>query len=797
MESRIRLSGLLDGFRHIVDTIWIISIDDAQVEILRDSMMPEEEGQVLDYKVLSDTYISDYVYPPDVDLWNEALSFPALKAFSVSGLCEKRLDMRFSNTLFGFEWHEAFVRVLNDDTGKKHILLTSRYVNAVRKASIVEKAVETEYDYVVYIEANKNSYVMYTSNHESGTPVPPVASDDYERELAAFHRRYVPESQRDELTRDLSIANVRSRLREKGEYVVYCTVIEHGRYRNKKLRFSYFDRKQDIWLLTRTDVTEVYEEKRQKKLLQDALDAATVANRAKSEFLSRMSHDIRTPMNAIIGMTAIARAHAEHPERIADCLEKIAMSSRLLLGLINEVLDMSKIESGSIVLSQEEVNLTDLLEGVLTMLQPSIENKGLHFEVHLNDVRNESVIGDTQRLQQMLMNLLSNAVKYTPKQGRIVFDVTEKPSQERGFGRYEFVIADTGIGMKPDFLKKLFEPFERADDEAIRSIQGTGLGMAITQNIVTIMGGDIHVESEYGRGSTFTVSVPLRLQPQASSDTKGLEGLPVLVVDDDELTCRNTCRRLEEIGMDGEWTLSGREAVHRVVEAHETGSDYFAVIIDLKMPDMDGIETTRRIRAQVGPDIPIIMISAYDWSRYEEEALRAGVNGFIMKPLFRSRLTCKLTQFLDKKPLEHRGSFPVRDNLQGRRILLVEDNALNREIAVELLSWTGVTVETAENGKIAVEKIRSASEGYFHLVFMDIQMPVMDGSEAASAIRALDREDVRTLPIIALTANAFSNDREKAQQCGMNEHLPKPIDLDSLNETLNRWLAGGRTTATT
>ena len=316
MESRIRLSGLLDGFRHIVDTIWIISIDDAQVEILRDSMMPEEEGQVLDYKILSDTYISDYVYPPDVDLWNEALSFPALKAFSVSGLCEKRLDMRFSNTLFGFEWHEAFVRVLNGDTGKKHILLTSRYVNAVRKASIVEKAVETEYDYVVYIEANKNSYVMYTSNHESGTPVPPVASDDYERELAAFHRRYVPESQRDELTRDLSIANVRSRLREKGEYVVYCTVIEHGRYRNKKLRFSYFDRKQDIWLLTRTDVTEVYEEKRQKKLLQDALDAATVANRAKSEFLSRMSHDIRTPMNAIIGMTAIAWAHAEHPERI-------------------------------------------------------------------------------------------------------------------------------------------------------------------------------------------------------------------------------------------------------------------------------------------------------------------------------------------------------------------------------------------------------------------------------------------------------------------------------------------------
>lgn len=249
--------------------------------------------------------------------------------------------------------------------------------------------------------------------------------------------------------------------------------------------------------------------------------------------------------------------------------------------------------------------------------------------------------------------------------------------------------------------------------------------------------------------------------------------------------------------MDGEWTLSGREAVHRVVEAHETGSDYFAVIIDLKMPDMDGIETTRRIRAQVGPDIPIIMISAYDWSRYEEEALRAGVNGFIMKPLFRSRLTCKLTQFLDKKPLEHRGLFSMRDNLQGRRILLVEDNALNREIAVELLSWTGVTVETAENGKIAVEKIRSASEGYFHLVFMDIQMPVMDGYEAASAIRALDREDVRTLPIIALTANAFSNDREKAQQCGMNEHLPKPIDLDSLNETLNRWLAGGRTTATT
>lgn len=793
-RRNLRIEDFLNNIGDMVDSIWIIALKDYQVEILKDTMTGDLEGRVLDYGELSKKYMREFVYSPDIEQWMQNMSPEAVGRLARSGQGRIKFEMRFGNQLFGFEWHETVMSVLKDEGGRAdRILLTSRNINDYRKAGIVEKAVESEYDYVVYIEADRNSYVMYNSNQETDTPVPPVASNDYEKQVAEFNSLHVPEEIRDSLTEKLSISYVQPILEAEGECITYCTVQENEVLRDKKLRFSYYDRSKNIWLLTRTDITDIREEKRQRELLQDALNAATVANRAKSEFLSRMSHDIRTPMNAIIGMTAIAGVNLYRPERVADCLEKISMSSKLLLSLINEVLDMSKIESGSIVLSEEEINLADLVQGVVTMIQPTIDQKGQAFEAHINAVDDEAVIGDMQRLQQLLLNLLSNAVKYTPQKGEILLEISQLPSGSPGIGCYEFVVADTGIGMKKEFLAKLFEPFERADDETIRAIQGTGLGMAISKNIVEMMDGSIQVESEYGKGSRFKVTLNLRLQGQDFPEVGILSDLPVLIVDDDEIICRNTCLRLEEIGMDPQWTLCGRDAVLKAAQAHSEGRDYFAVIIDLRMPEMDGIETTRQIRAQIGNEVPIIMISAYEWSEYEEQARQAGVNGFIMKPLFKSRLICTLKQLAGEqpqKPVINHHSLP-EGHYPGRRVLLVEDNALNREIAVELLSPMGITVETAENGQIAVEKIAASEEYHYDLIFMDIQMPVLNGYEAAVSIRGMDRKDTKEIPIVAMTADAFAGDVKKSKDAGMNEHLPKPIDISELNRTLYRWFHGG------
>lgn len=789
IKNNLSVEELLSGFKNVMDTIWIIYLEDDRVDIMRDSMTPDWEGRSLDYTKLSDTYIKDFVYPPDIGHWDETLSISAIRRLCSSGKSDRTFDMRFRNEQFGFEWHEAYLNVLRDCDGRPdRVLLTSRYVNSYRKAAIVERAVQAEYDYVVYIEANKNSYVMYTSNPDSGTPVPPVASDDYEKEVAEFHRLYVPEEERDSLTYALSISNVGPYLNGAGEYVVYCTVIENNVRRDKKMRFSYFDREKNIWILTRTDITEIRNEKRQKEQLQNALEVANVANRAKSDFLSRMSHDIRTPMNAIIGMTAIAKTHLDNQERVNDCLDKITASSKLLMSLINEVLDMSKIESGHIVLSEEEVNLAELTQGVVTMMQPQIREKGHHFEVHLISIKHEIVISDTQRLQQILLNLLSNAVKYTDDNGNIRLEITEKPCNIEGCGLYEFLVEDNGLGMKPEFIEKAFEPFERADDERIGSIQGTGLGLSICKNIAEMMGGGIRIESDYGKGSRFTVSVCLRLSENMPEYAAELKGKSVLIADDDRVVCDNACIRLSELGMKAEYTQSGLDAIKMAVEKHEAGEDYFAVIVDLKMPGMNGIETARHIRNEIGDSIPIVIVSSYDLSDYEDEVENAGINGYITKPLFKSRLAVKLSQFV-KDASEKKEPVRIANKLYtGKRILVVEDNELNREIAVELIAETGALVETAENGKIAVDKFAESENGYYSLIFMDMQMPVMSGCDAAVTIRSLQREDAATVPIVAMTANAFADDRQKTAEAGMNEHMSKPIEISRILNIFERWL---------
>lgn len=529
-----------------------------------------------------------------------------------------------------------------------------------------------------------------------------------------------------------------------------------------------------------------------KQALLDAYEAARRANSAKSDFLSRMSHDIRTPINAIIGMTAIAGTHLDDPERVTDCLGKITVSSGHLLSLINEVLDMSKIESGKVDLNEEEFNLSDLVDALISMIRPQIKAKNQTLKVSIRDVVHEKVIGDKLRIQQSFLNLAGNAVKYTPAGGNINIFITEKTRRNERAGRYEFIFEDNGIGMSPEFVDHIFEPFSRATDSRVSKITGSGLGLAITDNLVRMMNGDIKVESELGKGSRFTVNISLKLGESEEISYDAFTDLPVLIADDEEATCENACRMLSEMGMKGEWVTDGNSAVEKVIGRHESGEDYFAVILDWKMPRMDGVQVTKEIRRRIGPDVPIIIISAYDWSDIELEARAAGADAFISKPLFKSRLARVFHEMIsgeDKSNTETDIDDLKKADFSGKRILLAEDNELNTEIAVELLEMTGLTVECAENGQIAADKFAASEQGYYDLIFMDIQMPIMNGNEAARAIRAMNRRDAKGIPIVAMTANAFNDDVQASVNAGMNEHISKPLDLKILVKTLNKWLS--------
>lgn len=783
MDKRLTSNKSLANYQYLMDTIWTIYLEDGSVEIQKDSMIPELENTKHDYVILNNTIKND-VYPPDHILWDETVSLEAFHKMIAEGCFHKKFDMRFCNKHFGFEWHEAFIDILTNKEGiPDRVVLSSHNVNDFRKSQIIETAVKAEYDYVIYIEASKNSYVMYTSGTESETP-PPVASSNYEAVVAEYNRQYMEPEFCDAMTEKMSIAHVDPILRQHGEYILYGTMIENCEKREKKMRFSYFDREQNIWLMTRTDITEIKEERKQKLLLQEALQSATAANRAKSDFLSRMSHDVRTPINAIVGMTAIAGLHMNDQNRIADCLKKITISSKLLLNLINEVLDMSKLESGKIMLTEETFKLDELLESLFIMVQSAFEAKKQKLIIH-SKVKHECLIGDVQRIQQALLNMLTNAIKYTPNKGLIQISVEEKPSVYNGYGQFEIAVTDNGIGMKPEFLSKVFEPFERSDDKAIRNIQGTGLGMAISRHIAQMMNGDILVESEYGKGSKFTMRFHVKLGGMDEYDNNLLIDLPVLVVDDDDISCEIACENLQELGMKPEWVLSGQDAVQKVSD----GNKYFAIIIDLMMPNMNGIETTYKIRECVGPDVPIIIISAYDYSDYEIEALKVGVNGFICKPIMKSKLFLLMKKFATNKKEEEEITIvpSIVASFPGKRILVVEDNDLNREIAYELLQETGAEIETASDGLEAVNKVSASPEGYYDFIIMDIQMPVMDGLEATRQIRLLDRQDTKDLPIVAMSANAFAEDVRLSLEAGMNEHIAKPIEIDRLYSVMGKW----------
>lgn len=538
------------------------------------------------------------------------------------------------------------------------------------------------------------------------------------------------------------------------------------------------------------DVTKEREEQaRQRQALEDAFKAARVANDAKTNFLSSMSHDIRTPMNAIMGMAVIAEANLASREKVKDCLDKINVSSRHLLNLINEVLDMSKIESGKMDLASEVVTLPDIVEDVMNICRPLVNQKKQELRISAEHVRHEKVITDRNRLQQVLMNLLSNAVKYTPEGGTIGLLIREEKSVVPGRGQYEFIVSDNGIGMSDEFMRHIFEPFTRAEDSRISKTQGTGLGMTITENIVRMMNGTIEVKSRQGKGSQFIIAVAFEQCEEEESYGSGLAGLRVLVVDDDRVVCESASELLKELGMRADWACTGRDGIARVIGAHDNQEDYFSIILDWKMPEINGPETVRALRENLGMQVPIIIISAYDYSDIEAEFRLAGADAFLGKPLFKSRMAHTLLQFRQKEhPEAGKGQVPPRPVLSGKRVLLVEDNELNREIAAELLQMNGFQVDEAADGQQAVDRIRASAPGKYDCILMDIQMPVMDGYQATAAIRSLQREDVESLPIFALTANAFTSDLGKAHNAGMNDHIAKPIEMEHLMEVLGRWL---------
>ena len=539
---------------------------------------------------------------------------------------------------------------------------------------------------------------------------------------------------------------------------------------------------------TRDATEEKQTEQKQEDALRSALAAAEHANKAKTVFLNSMSHDIRTPMNAILGFTALATTHLDNPELVKEYLQKISVSGQHLLSLINDVLDMSRIESGTIKLDNAPVHLPDVLHDLRTIILGNISAKQLDLYVDTQDIKHEDIITDKLRLNQIMLNIVGNAVKFTPAGGTINIRVTEKPCPRSGYATYVINVKDNGIGMSPEFQQHVFDSFSREQTATKSGIQGTGLGMAITKNIVDMMGGSITVKSEQGKGSEFTVTLHCKISETVtkSQPIPELRGARALVVDDDAQTCMSVSKMLREIEMAADWTTSGKEAILRAQEAHEQGRDFKVYIIDWLMPDMNGIETVRRIRKVIEPGTPIIILSAYDWSDIEQEAREAGVTAFIAKPLFMSELRAVLTHTqTEPQPMQ----MPKHTGYAGKKVLLVEDNELNREIATAILEQAGLQVDSVEDGTDAVARMNTAAEDQYDLILMDIQMPQMDGYTATRAIRAMDNPRKANIPIVAMTANAFDEDRKKAFAAGMNAHVAKPIDMAVLSHTLDEIFA--------
>lgn len=645
---------------------------------------------------------------------------------------------------------------------------------------------------MINLETNRYAYIAGSGPMNTGIPMEGVYS-----EVIEAHAKDIIEDEGKELFRHFCRPDtLRENLDAENSISHECHVLRCGKEEWEQLIaacLEWKDGKPVRVLFVRRNITDqVSRQQEQTQALQDALMQAQHANQAKTTFLSNMSHDIRTPMNAIIGFATIAASHLDRTDQVRDCLQKILSSSNHLLGLINDILDMSRIESGKLQIHNQECNLPELIHNLVNIIQPQVKSKQLEMFIDTFEVVNEDVIADPLKLNQIFINLMSNAIKYTPAGGTVAFRIMQQTTFKHGWGEYVFLIKDNGIGMSREFVDHIFEPFERESTATRSGIQGAGLGMAITKNIIDMMGGKITVESEVGKGSTFTVKLLLQLQDteKSAEQLKEMEGLRSLVVDDDFGVCDSVSKMLKSIGLRSEWTTSGREAVYRAKSAYEEGDPYHTFIIDWQMPETSGVETARRIRSVIGKETPIIILTAYDWTDIEEEAKEAGVTAFCAKPLFMSDLKAALLAANNMGDTEQAdgGAVWTKTDYSGKRLLLVEDNELNREIAEVILEEAGFEIEAAPDGTDAVSMLEKSPEGYYDAVLMDVQMPVMNGYEATKAIRAMKRRDVKSLPIIAMTANAMEEDREAAIKSGMNAHIAKPLDIELLMAVLHQLL---------
>ncbi len=683
-----------------------------------------------------------------------------------------------------------YQRFLLDCTARK----LQEEENERRQAALVQ-ALSIDYRIVCFFDL------------ENGTGQPLRVEEDSRQFLEAFERKlsfqesmefyiqeYVCEEDRDMVRQAVSEDKIEQGLLEGKQYHVNFRTKGSGvpEYNQMKIvRAGLAEERRSIVLGIRSVDKEIRSEMEQRGYLKDALMQANRASKAKSVFLSNMSHDIRTPMNAIVGFTSLAMKHIDNRDRMEEYLKKIMTSGNHLLSLINDVLDMSRIESGKIRLEEKACSLPEILHGICNIVQADVHAKQLELHVDTMDIRNEDIFCDKLRLNQVLLNLLGNAVKYTGAGGAINMRITEKAGAPEGYATYEFSIKDNGVGMSAEFVEHIFEPFEREMNSTVSGIQGTGLGMAITKNIVDMMNGTIEVESELGEGSTFTVSFTfqIREKEKEEQDIPELKNCRALVVDDDFNTCDSVSYMLGQIGLRAEWTLSGKEAVLRTKQASMRKDGYLVYIIDWLLPDMNGIEVTRRVRQMMGDDVPVIVLTAYDWSDIEEEAKEAGVTAFCSKPLFMSELRDCLRTVIGLEEADEVEQASGTVQFKAGRILLAEDNELNQEIAVEILDSAGFKTEVAENGKIAVEMLEKSSPGYYQLVLMDVQMPVMNGYEAVREIRQLENQKLASVPVIAMTANAFEEDKQEALRNGMDGHIAKPINIEILFNTLNKVLS--------
>lgn len=731
--------------------------------------------------------------------WDVVNDFSGEKTYNV--------EYRMLTKNNGFRWYRATGRMIRRADGTPHTFIgVFLDVDELKRHEIENKAMLESKESIISALSNEYLTVFHVSPESNDVEITKmdgfittqidsgVKELPYDKMISAYGFARVYPEDRDKFFETVSASNLIIVLRQQKEFDFTFRVLD-----NDKVTTHFFlghlvresKEGEEIKFIAgfKNIDSLVLEREKQNEALANALEAAQHANRAKTVFLNNMSHDIRTPMNAIIGYTGMAASHIDNQELLRDYLTKINNASNHLLSLINDVLDMSRIESGKVTIDEKPESLAEILHNLHDIVNSNIKAKNLDFFLDVTDVRDERVYCDKLRLNQVLLNILSNSIKYTKAGGTVSLRLTEK-STENGYGNYEFIIKDNGIGMSEEYLKTIFDPFTREKSSTVSGIQGTGLGMAITKNIVDMFGGEIKVESELDKGTTVTINFKFKIDnADAVKDytIKKLLGARSLVVDDDVDACISVSRMLKDIGMRSDWCSSGKEAILRAEDAYRDGDQFRVYIIDWLMPDINGIETTRRIRSIVGPDTPIIILSSYDWSDIEDEAREAGVTEFVSKPLFLSDLQRVLSKLCDEE-FQETEHFKKAYNFKGKKLLLVEDNEFNREIARDILEEDGFVIDEADDGTVAVKMMSDSEPGQYDAILMDIQMPIMNGYDATRQIRALENSYCANIPIIAMTANAFDEDRQMALEAGMNEHLAKPIDIIKLNETLAKYL---------